>query len=249
MARKAREKSELGTYMVNLKSIDGVSFDASDKASFLNILAQDKISLLAYTLLDKSFLLVIKETDTTLDNILRDASIKFVKSYNKLHSRKGKVFYGRYISFPANSEDEIWSFVANVHYIATTSSNAISSVQDYFKDKFIGSGFAIDKFGSEQQFMQECGGQMVVDQKIKLTDDELCAYIEYTFQIQPHRLCQMPQNLVEKIMSQIFKATKASVRQIARISSLPLRMLWGLAKKIKPSKPAVKAEVANESKG
>ena len=83
MARKAREKSEFGTYMVNLKSIDEISFSALDKANFLNILAQDKISLLAYTLLDKSFLLVIKETDTTLDNILRNASIKFVKSYNK----------------------------------------------------------------------------------------------------------------------------------------------------------------------
>ena len=41
MARKAREKSEFGTYMVNLKSIDEISFSALDKANFLNILAQD----------------------------------------------------------------------------------------------------------------------------------------------------------------------------------------------------------------
>ncbi len=249
MARKAREKSELGTYMVNLKSIDEISFSALDKANFLNILAQDKISLLAYTLLDKSFLLVIKETDTTLDNILRNASIKFVKSYNKAHSRKGKIFYGRYISFPANSVDETWSLVANVHYIASTSPNALSSVNDYFHDKYIGAGFALDHFGTEEKFIQECGGQTVTEQKIKLSDNELRLYIENTFRIQPHRLSQMPQSLVEKMLTQIFKATKASVRQIARISSLPLRMLWDMAKKIKPSKSAVKTEVRNESKG
>lgn len=248
MARKAREKSELGTYMVNLKSIDDISFDASDKSNFLHILAQDKVSLLAYTLLDKSFLLVIKETDTTLDNILRNASIKFVKSYNKTHSRKGKIFYGRYISFPANKIDEIWSFVANVHYIAKTNRHSLSSVEHYFTDKYIDSGFALDHFGCEERFLQECGGDIVVDQKIRLSDDELRAYIEATFKIQPHKLSQMPPSLVEKITAQIFKATKASVRQIARISSLPLRMLWSLAKKVKPSKSAVKVEVVIESK-
>lgn len=248
MARKARQKSELGIYMVNLKSIDEVSFDSSDKTSFLNIFAQDKVALLAYTLLDKSFVLVIKETDNTLDNILRNATIKFVKQYNKSHSRKGKIFYGRYISFPANNADEVWQLVANVHYIEKTSENAISSVNDYFHNKYIGSGFALERFGSEEAFMQSCGGESVDDQKIKLNDDELRDYIVKTFQIQPHKLSQMPQSLVEKVMSQILRATKASVRQIARISALPLRYLWGLAKKVKPSTKVIKAEVTNEIK-
>ena len=37
MARKAREKSEIGIYMVNIKSMVDVEFDAEDQISFLNI--------------------------------------------------------------------------------------------------------------------------------------------------------------------------------------------------------------------
>ena len=55
MSRKAREKSSLGIYMIYLKAIEGIVFDTEDKIAFLNIISNEDVSLLGYTLLNNSF--------------------------------------------------------------------------------------------------------------------------------------------------------------------------------------------------
>ena len=57
----------------------------------------------------------------------------------------------------------------------------------------------------------------------------------------------MPDSLVESTILEVYKVTKASARQLARITSLPLRLLWKVAKKINPIQ--VKGKVKNDNIG
>ena len=236
MARKARERSIIGIYMVQLKSVDDVLFEYNDRINILEKLNKDKINLLGYTLLNNSFFFVIKEDYRSLDTIIRNTTIDFVKKYNKLHNRNGKVFAGRFISCPAQSEFEVWSLVSNVHSASKFSLDTISSCDNYFSNKYIKSEYARKYFKSEEEFNNLCTGLQLDTKKIKMSDEEVSNYIINTFQVQPQTISKLPKSFIEKILTQIFKATKASVRQVARVSSLSLRMLWDFSKKIKTSK-------------
>lgn len=246
MARKAREKSELGIYMVYLKSVEGVTFNDFDKTTFLNILVQNKAFLLSYTLLNNSFVFVMREDNDSLENLIRKVTIKFVKTYNKFHEHNGKVFTGRYASYPANTMADVWQLIANAHSVAKVNVNSRSSNEHYFDDDYVKSGYPLNFFKTKQEFIETCNSLQSQDQKIKMTDQEMSDYIYNTFKIKPENLANMPKGFIEQVMSQIFVATKASVRQIARISTLPLRMLWDLAKKLKPGKKHKDQKVKNE---
>lgn len=248
MARKAREKSELGIYLVNLKSVDEVTFSSDDKINYLNILLKNKTKLLGYTLLDNSFLLVIKEDDRAIELILRQTTIKFVKKFNRTNNRQGKVFSGRYTSYPAHTMNDVWKFISNTHKLAVINNENLSSINNYFDNVYVDSNYSLRFFESKSEFEEVCSGKMFTDSGIKLSDEDIKNYIINTFQIQPHNISKMPQTLLDSTIYEIFKATKASARQIARITSLPLRLLWKIGKKLKPkskSKPMV--VVKNES--
>lgn len=248
MARKAREKSELGIYLVNFKSVDDVAFTTDDKVNFLNILYKNETNLLSYTLLNNSFLLVIKEDDRTIDLILRQSIIKFVKKYNKKYDRQGKVFSGRYSSFAAHTMNDVWKYIANVHSLATLNGEISSSGNNYFDNKYVNSNYSLKFFDSKADFMETCNNVNITNDSVKLSDEEIKNYIIKTFKLQPHNISTMPQTLIDSTVYEIFKATKASARQIARITSLPLRLLWNVAKKFNLKQKSSKV-VKNESEG
>lgn len=244
MARKAREKSVLGIYMVSLKSIEGVRFDADDRANFLNIMLNNNTFLLSYTLLDDTFFLVIKEDARSLDVILRQATIKFVKKFNKAHDRSGKIFAGRYVSYPARDMEQVWKFVAEVHSVAKLANSNITSREGYFENKYIKSAYTLYFFDKKSDFYAKCCNTEVEIAPVKMTDEQVANYIINTFQVQPHSISKMPESLMQKVVMQTFEVTKASARQIGRITALPLRLLWDVAKKMgnKSKKVKVKEE-------
>ena len=246
MARKAREKSELGIYMVSLKGVADVEFDSDDKINFLNIMFKNETFLLSYSMLNNSFLFVIKEDDRAIDVILRKSAIKFVRKYNKKHDREGKVFGGRFTSYAAHTMNDVWKYIGNVHAMMKVNDGVISSSNNYFDNKFIKSEYALRFFDSKTEFLSACDS-VAGENSIKFTDEEISNFILNTFQIEPHSISKMPDTLVESMVTEIFKATKASARQLARVTSLPLRLLWAVAKKFNP-KPKKKVKVVkNES--
>ena len=252
MARKAREKSEIGIYMVNIKGVCDVAFNAEDKANFLNILLKNDTFLLSYTMLDNSFLFVIKEDDRTIDTIVKKAVIKFVKKYNKLYNREGKVFAGRFASYACHTMHDVWKYIGNVHTMAKFHTGAESSNKDYFENKYIRSEYSLRFFDSRADFFSTCTIEADLENNLKLSDEEIANYILNTFRIQPHNISSLPDSIIESTVLDIYKVTKASARQLARITSLPLRMLWGVAKKVKPIvstvKNTVKGKVKSENK-
>lgn len=242
VARKAREKSELGIYMVSLRGLEGVRFDDNDKANFLNIMLSHNAFLLGYTLLDDSFLFVLKEDARSLDVILRQTTIKFVKKYNKAYSRQGKVFAGRYISYPAQEMEQVWNFVSEVHSVAKFNHLEVTSRDNYFENRYVKSAYALLFFDKKSDFYNQCCNVKAENSQMKMSDEQIANYIIETFQIQPHNISKMPESLLQNILTQTFKVTKASARQIGRITALPLRMLWGIAKKIGGKNKKVKVK-------
>lgn len=246
MSRKARERSEIGIYMVNIKSVADVQFDADDKVNFLNIMLKNETNLLSYTLLNNSFLFVIKEDDRSIDTILRKSVIKFVKKYNKKHDREGKVFNGRFLSYAAHTMNDVWKYISNVHAFGRFYKESISSEKNYFENKYIKSEYSLRFFDSRMDFFDTCTQSIDLENNLKLSDEEVADYIKNTFQMEPHSISKMPDSIIESTIMQVFKVTKASARQVARITSLPLRLLWNVAKKLKP-KTDTKGEVQNEA--
>lgn len=232
--------------MVYLKSVEGVTFDALDKTTFLDILVQNNTFLLSYTLLNNAFLFVVKETENPLDVIIRTQTIKFAKWFNKLHDRSGKIFDGRYASYPAHTMEDVWQLIVNVHTVAEVNAETVSSNQDYFENQFVKTGYPLNFFKTKSAFLEHCELLKQNKQAIKMSDQEITNYIINTFNIQPENLKNMPKGFMNKALSQIFSVTKASARQIAKICTLPLRMLWGLAKSLKPHSNKDVQKVKNE---
>jgi len=244
VARKAREKSKLGIYMVSLKATEGVRFDENDKTNFLNILLNSNAFLLGYTMLDDNFLFVIREEARSLEVILRQTIIKFVKKYNKANGRQGKIFAGRYTSYPAQEMEQVWNFISEVHSVAKLNHLATTSREDYFENKYIKSAYVLLFFDKKSDFYNLCCDAKVESSQIKMSDEQIANYIVETFQVQPHNISKMPESLLQNILTQTFMVTKASARQIGRITALPLRMLWTIAKKMggKSKKMKIKDE-------
>lgn len=244
MARTAREKSMLGIYMVALKSVEGVRFDENDKTSFLNIMLRNDAFLLGYTLLSDTFVFVLKEDARSLAVVLRQTIIKFVKKYNRAHCRSGKVFAGRYTSYPAQEMQQVWRFVGEVHSLSGLAGGAATSRDNYFENKYIKSAYSLFFFDKKSDFCQQCCGTSLEAGRIRMSDEQVAQYIIDTFQVQPHNISRMPESLINKVLVQTFEVTKASARQIGRITALPLRFLWNVAKKMggKSKKVKIKEE-------
>lgn len=239
MARKARVLSPINSYTIMLKAHDDISFSNHDLTMFLetvnkysNIL---NYKFLAYDLNEKILTFVLYDCDTPLDTIMRKICVSFVSRYNLFNLKHGKVFKDRFLSVPAESIKNVWDMVYDVHKLGSK----VSSKQNYFNNPYVSISTVKQFYGTEQNFVSavinrsETNKPLVLDKIIsnkKMADSELCDYIIKQYNLSPTQLTNLPEGKLKTIINEIVKATKASARQIARISSLPLRLLWKVTK-------------------
>lgn len=237
LARKARQLSEINSYTILLKASDTLQFNNHDKQLFLETVQKYSSVLsykfLAYNLTDSILSFVLYDCDTALDTTMRKIVVSFVNKFNLYHNRSGKVFKDRFVSLPAHSVKDVWDMVYDVHNLSGTEFN---SVNNYFDDKYINLECAKQFYGSKENFNvavinrnnPETLKSKIVKTKIK--DADLVSFI--TREIMPiEELKTLEQGKLKTLLTEIIQKTSASARQIARITSLPLRMLWKLTKK------------------
>ena len=237
MARKARLISEINSYTILLKANTDIKFNSHDKQLFLETIKKynDVLSykFLAYNLTDEILSFVLYDCDTAIDTTMRKIVVSFVSKYNLFHNRNGKVFKDRFVSLPAHSVKDVWDMVYDVHNLSNSEFN---SVNDYFSNDYLNLECAKQFYGSKENFEvavinrnnPETLKSKIVKTKIK--DVDLLNYI--TQEIMPiNELTALPQNKLKTLLNEIIQKTSASARQIARITSLPLRLLWKLTKK------------------
>lgn len=247
MPRKAREISEINSYTIILKANDNLQFNSHDKELFLETLKKYSNVLnykfIAYNLSDSLLTFVLYDCDTAIDTTMRKIVVSFVSKFNLYNNRSGKVFKGRFLSLPAHSVKEVWDMVYDVHSIQNLEFN---SLVNYFKNPYLNLECAKQFFKTEKNFnvavinRNNKNSLKTKIVKTKINDAELINYI--THEVMPiEELKSLPKSKLNVYLTQIIKKTSASARQIARITSLPLRMLWNLVK-------TNKEEVGNEKK-
>jgi len=64
----------------------------------------------------------------------------------------------------------------------------------------------------------------------KFDDEEISDYIYTRYNIKATEVHNLTKEKLQDLLVDIMSVTKASARQIARITTLPLRLLWGVAK-------------------
>ena len=237
MARKARLLSEINSYTIMLKADETLQFNSHDKQLFLETVQKYapvlNYKFLAYNLTDNILSFVLYNCQTQLETTMRKIVISFVSKFNLYHNRTGKVFKDRFTSFPANTVNDVWDMVYNVHDLAKTDFN---SANDYFNDKYINTECAKQYFDSVENLNNVFKNNKNIEPlktmvaKSKIKDAELINFI--THEIMPiEELQNLEQSKLKKLLLKIIKTTSASARQIARVTSLPLRMLWKLTRK------------------
>ena len=239
MARKARVLSPINSYTILLKAYDDVSFSNHDLTMFLDTVSKYSNTLnykfLAYDLNEKVLTFVFYDCDTALYTIMRKICVSFVSRFNLFNLRSGKVFKDRFLSVPANSIKDVWDMVYDVHKLGSN----LSSKQNYFSNKYVSVNTVKQFYGTEQNFVSavinrsELEKPLALDKILtnkKLADSDLQEYIIKQYNLTPNQLTTLPENKLTQILKEITLKTKASARQIARITSLPLRLLWKVTK-------------------
>ena len=110
MARTARKTTKSGIYHVVLRGFNRqkIFFDNSDRKAFLERLKrykdQDGFKIFAYTLLDSSAHLILKEDQISVSRLMQKLQTSFVYYYNKKYRRAGAVFQDRFNSEPLEND-------------------------------------------------------------------------------------------------------------------------------------------------
>lgn len=237
MARKARELSIINSYVICFNAKDDIVFSNQDKLNFLhNVqeLKQDAFELLAYNLKDKAFYLFVFDVKMNIDILLRKISVKYAKKYNAVYKRKGKVFGDRASTTPAQNYDDVVSLVLRVHELNDVQPTKYCSFKKYFDDEYIDREFMLERFSSPEEFYKyskDKNNMSTESLQKKLTDNELEQYIQDTYKLDGKQVKQLSKTKLNKVIENITRITKASARQISRVTTIPVRYLWDLGKK------------------
>lgn len=236
MARKARQISSIGIYTVVLRGKAECFEDASLKSAFLcsvyKYTSLNQCSLLAYALSSKDCYMVVKEKEDSLSNFIRRCSSLFARIYNKTHS--GKVFHDRYLSEALENDNQVIDAIKQINNMDLLNSDYLTSKENYFDDMFLDSSFVSDRFSKKEWKKEMTKPALQNEYKIsvgKLSDKQVADYILQKYNIKVTQISKINKNLLTQILKEVVSVTKASARQLGRITSLPLRFLWGLTGK------------------
>lgn len=243
MARQKREKSQSGMYTVILRTRH-MCFNGKDLkdiffVSLNNAKQKDNTLLLAYGVGSKDAYMVVKEGELGLSEFVKRLCLSFSKKYKQTHKNVNNVFYDRYLSEPINDEKEMLKAVVKINELKYKngpkgeSLNFVTSLDNYFNDSLINSDYVLNFVDREKFFKMhnDCGGTRKFMVMEKLSDKQVADYIYYTYNIKASEINKINKPLLNEILNNVVKITKASARQIGRVTKISLRYLWGLFKK------------------
>jgi len=236
MARKARKTSSIGIYTVVLRGKVDCFKDASLKSTFLcsvyKYVNMNQCSLLSYAISNRDCYMVVHEKEDTLSNFIRCCTSLFARLYNKNHS--GKVFHDRYLSEPLGNDVQVIDAIKQICNMDSLNREYLTCKENYFDDMFVDSSFVMNRF-SKREWKKELEKPAPQNSyKIsvgKLTDKQVADYILQKYNIKVTQISNINKSLLIQMLKEVVSVTKVSARQLGRITSLPLRFLWGLTGK------------------
>lgn len=260
MARKKRLTSENGLYTVILRTKNLCFKEEKIKHIFFDTLrtclSKDDSKILCYAVGNKDAYLIVKEGEGGLGNFVKKICVSFVHKYKKLFKSVSSVFYDRYLSEPITTDASLLENIVKIHSLKDKTTptgeklNFVTSFENYFGDDIVSSDYVLEKFSRNQfdeahQHIVENKRYMLVE---KLTDKQVADYIYYTYGIKASDMEKISKPLLNEILTSVVGITKASARQIGRVTKISLRYLWGLFKKKDKSEKEIEKKVVKETK-
>lgn len=251
MARKAREKSPVGIYSIQIKS-SLYPFIKEDHILFMNTLtAYEGYAILSYFLSPNLIAFVIQEKDLTLEQVMRKVMVKFVMAFKKKHDIHTEIFRERYSSAPALSLEDAYGMLGSIQALYKNhekKKDVITAPFDFKEDPYIDHDFYIEHFSSYEDYDKKIHALNHSSRiKNRLSDEELKELLKVMYQIDPKTMNQLPKNMVMQILGGILNFAKVSARQIARVTTLPVRWLWQVTKQLtKPQWQKTEKKVKKE---
>ena len=107
MARKAREKSSTGKYIIMLRGTDEDLFKSKKTKELFELVATEILggNLIGIRFFNNRVVMVVKETNQGIGLDMKPLLISFARTYNRDNKTDGKVFDGRFKSIPIESDE------------------------------------------------------------------------------------------------------------------------------------------------
>lgn len=244
-----REKSALGLYHVILRGNNKqiIFEEDEDYLFFLEVLKRCKeefdFSIYAYCLMNNHVHLLIGEKEVPIAKVMHRLEIRFVRWYNKKYGRVGHLFQSRYKSETIEDGTYFLNVLRYIHQNPIKAS-IVKEIKDYpwssydayrtQKTGFIHFMPVKEYFNDQDQMLEfintPCTVECMEENTRKIISDELAQKI--LFQISQcnsisefQKLSQTQRNeYIHKLIQE-----GICVKQIARITGLPKRMIEKIA--------------------
>ena len=233
VSRIAREISESRLYHIVFRGVNRQRI--SDYERIIEILIELKnemeYEIYSYCLMSNHVHMILREKEYgEISLIMKRLLTKYVRWYNNKYDRSGALIANRYKSKPIDVDEYFLSVVRYIHQnpikaklVKDINEYKWSSYREYCtKEQRLADREFILGMLTKDEFIefhkQEEESVFVVDDKIKLTDDEIRRRILKAYGIEPKHIGEMDRIKRNEILRELKK--EYSIRQIERITGV-----------------------------
>lgn len=243
MARLARQISESGLYHIVFRGVNRqrIFEEACDYSKLRDILIdlkeEMKYEVYAYCFMSNHVHILLKEKEMgDISLIMKRLLTKYARWYNVKYQRSGALIANRYKSKPVEADEYFLSIVRYIHQNPTRAqvTNNIedyewSSYKEYTKEnKGLCDKFFVFDMMTKKEFIEfhkkEEESTFSVDDRIKISDDEIRRKILRKINIEPKQIGELEKNKRDEIL----KALKSefSIRQLERVTGISRGVIY-----------------------
>jgi REP element-mobilizing transposase RayT len=237
MSRLARQFSENGLYHivfrgVNRQSIFEEEADYNKLKTILKELKDEmKFEIYVYCFMSNHVHILMKEMNIgDISLIMKRVLTKYARWYNIKYKRSGALIANRYKSQPVDVDEYFLNIVRYIHqnpvkakivkcienYKWSSYNEYLNNIQGLADKEFILTMMEREEFEAFHEIEEEA--IFVVDDKVKITDDEVRRRIIKKYGIEPKEICSFERKERNEILG-ILKR-EYSIRQLERITGI-----------------------------
>lgn len=245
MPRGARKRSKSGIYHIVLRGVNKqtVFYDDEDKEVFLNRLKIVKnnmpYQIYAFCLMSNHVHLLIREIDESISKIFLKVLSSYVYWYNRKYERIGNLFQDRFKSEIIENDNYLLCATRYIHQnplkagIESMNEYKWSSYNAYINDKesFVDIRFVSSMLNGKEEYIkfmnQEETTKFSEFENIpSISDEKLTLLIERLYKkYKVINVSKLEKDGRNEILSMIRKIPGASIRQISRVTGVPISIV------------------------
>ena len=237
MSRLARQLSETGIYHIVFRGLNkqNIFEDVSDfrkmRDTLLSLKKEMNFEIYAYCLMSNHVHILLKEINQgDISLIMKRLLTKYARWYNIKYDRSGALIANRYKSKPVDVDEYFLPVIRYIHQ-NPVKAGLVKDMSDYTWSSFgeylfeceglADTEFVFDMI-DRNEFVElhnkEDDSIYLVDDKIKLTDDEIRRRILKQYSVRTEDISMMPKKERDRLLQNL--RSEYSIRELMRITGL-----------------------------